>query len=181
MTLPLPLEALIWKKHDSLWEGVWNATFFTSVSTTREPRDAKMLLITRPWALRLTVQNYPLNHPVSAPPAHHHGCGSLHMPSNIQANSQKNNYETCPPFTILSLPTLHFSLFPHEIRCSSPRDICAFFHIVMDLPWTRHSLLGYIPLHSFLALWSQRIQSFSAITLKQWSRKREINSFCSIF
>lgn len=57
--------------------------------------------------------------PVPVPPANDYlralNCESIHMPSNTQTNSKKNNYETSSPFILLSLTTLHFSLFPHEI------------------------------------------------------------------
>lgn len=187
MTLPLPLEALIGKKRDSLWEGVWNARFFRSVRTTWEARDAKMLLIARPWPWGSLSRTIPwsilfLLHLPIIMAVGHSTCPQIFKPTvrkTIMRLALHSPSCLCPLSTSLYFP-MRSSALPHATAYSHP-NIYAFFHIVMDVPWTRHSLLVYIPLHSSLALWSQWIQPFSAISLKQWSRKSERNSFRSIF
>lgn len=91
-----------------------SARFVSHKRTTWEVSGSQVLLISRPrpWgSLSRTI----LEPSGFCSMSGHWSCGLLHIPSNLK---QKNSYETFPPCTLLSLPTLHFSLFLHDIWCS---------------------------------------------------------------
>lgn len=105
---------------------------------------------------RLTAQYDLLSPHVSVPlPLPHQSTRSrsLHVPSNVQANSSKKylREQTSHNFPLISF------FISHEICLSVLCDwllsnTCTFFHIVLDLPWALHSLLFHIPFQIYSAL-----------------------------
>lgn len=111
------LEGPTGKKYDSLWGEVCNARCVRSIRITWEAKVATALLISRPWSQgsQPSMISWVLMFLLQLPlPYQSTESRSLHVPSNIQANSQKKY--------LWELTSLNFPLFVFYF----PRDLSLF-------------------------------------------------------